>query len=89
MIDAPSPAFRLPHSRDDPPWSHLGDPADPHWGQLFAWPAAGRAVMLSYDSRGLRHAVTLFDPRGLGPEIVVHGRRFDVRRTSLPAHQIR
>jgi hypothetical protein len=36
--------------------------------------------MLSFDRRGRRHALTLFDRSDLGPEIVVHGRRFDVRR---------
>lgn len=48
------------------------------FGSVFAWPAAGRACRLTYDSRGRRHALTLFDARTLGSEIVIQGRRFDV-----------
>ncbi len=72
------------HSRDDPPWSHGGDPSEANWGWLFAWPAAGKAVMLSFDRAGRRHALTLFDQRDLAAEMVAHGRRFSVRRAPAP-----
>jgi len=45
---------------------------------VFAWPAAGRARKLTYDAKGRRHALTVFDGRVLGPEILIQGRRFDV-----------
>ena len=75
-----TPAAAPAHSRDDPPWSHGGDQTAADWGAVFAWPAAGRAVMLSFDAKGASHALTLFDDHDLGAEIVVHGRRFEVRR---------
>jgi len=48
---------------------------------VFAWNAAGRARMLTYDAAGRRHALTLFDARRLGPEIVIQGRRFTVAQS--------
>ena len=76
MTDHPS----IPHCRDDPPWGECGDPNSPDFGAVFAWPALGRACKLTYDSKGRRHALTLFDGRALGPEILIQGRRFDVVR---------
>jgi hypothetical protein len=74
----PSDAAAFPHARDDAPWSDCGDRRHPDFGTVFAWPAAGRAVALSFDRPGRRHAATLFDGRRLTTEIVLHGRRFDV-----------
>ena len=82
MTDALRP--KPPYSRDDPPWSHGGDPRYADWGWLFAWPAAGKAVMLSFDRAGRRHALTLFDRRDLAAEIVADGRRFSVRLAAAP-----
>ena len=73
-----SESATVPHSRDNPPWSQCGDLTGPDAGKVFIWPAAGRGVMLSFDRRGRRHALTLFDRRDLLPEIIVHGRRFTV-----------
>ena len=68
----------VPHCRDDPPWGECGDPNSPTYGAVFAWPAFGRACKLTYDGKGRRLALTLFDGRTLGPEILIQGRRFDV-----------
>jgi hypothetical protein len=68
----------LPHCRDDPAWGECGDPRSPEFGSVFAWRAAGRGRMLTYDAAGRRHALTLFDARKLGPEVVIQGRRFTV-----------
>lgn len=73
-----------PHSRDDAPWTHGGSAADTDFGTLFARPASGRAVFLSYDRGGRRHALTLFDRRALDPEMILHGRWFDVVRPRDP-----
>ena len=70
----------LPHCRDDPPWTDCGDPAAPDFGAVYAWHAALGAVALTFDAAGLRPALTLFDARTLGDEIVAHGRRFTVLR---------
>jgi hypothetical protein len=67
-----------PHSREAPPWTDCGDPNDPDFGAVYAWRAARGAVTLTFDRRGLRHAVTLFSGVCPGPDIVLHGRRFDV-----------
>ena len=45
---------------------------------MFAWPAADGAIALTYDRSGRRHALTLFDGRELGDEIILQGRRFSV-----------
>jgi hypothetical protein len=68
----------VPHARDNAPWIDCGDPRHAGFGALFVWPAAGGAVTLTFDGRGRRHAATLFNRRDLGPEIVLHGRRFSV-----------
>lgn len=39
--------------------------------------------MLTYDRRGRRHAVTLFDGVGDAREIVLQGRRFSIAPTRL------
>jgi len=66
------------HSRQAPPWTDCGDPAAPDYGAVYAWRAARGALALTFDRRGLRHAVTLFAGVAAGPQIVLHGRRFDV-----------
>jgi hypothetical protein len=68
-----------PHARDDPPWGDCGDPRNPAFGSVFAWVAADRAVALTYDRCGRRHALTLFERDRLGPEVVIQGRRFTVQ----------
>ncbi len=73
-----------PHSRGDAPWTHGGDAADADFGTLFARHASGRAVSLSYDRGGRRHALTLFDRRALGSGMVLHGRWFDIARPRDP-----
>jgi len=73
-------AAGLPHARNNPPWGECGDPLGPDFGAVFAWRAAGDALALTYDRRGLRHAVTLLRPGRLGEEIVLQGRRFAVVR---------
>lgn len=82
----PSPASfdraNASHCRDDPPWGECGDPKSRDFGAVFAWPAAGGGCKLTYDPKGRRHAVTLFDARRLRGEIVIQGRRFDVVRTA-------
>jgi hypothetical protein len=75
-------SISAPHCRDDPPWTDCGDPGSPDFGVVFARPAANGAVALSFDRGGLRHALTLFDASALGLEMLVYGRRFDVRRVS-------
>jgi hypothetical protein len=67
-----------PHSREAPPWTDCGDPASPDYGAVYAWRAARGALALTFDRRGRRHAVTLFSGVCPGPDIVLHGRRFDV-----------
>lgn len=67
-----------PLAREHPPWTDCGDPADPDFGKVFAWPAARGAVALSFDRAGRRHAITLFAGRPLGATVVVYGRRFEV-----------
>jgi len=67
------------HCREDPPWSWCGDPRDPAFGSLFAWPAAAGATSLTFDRAGRHHALTLFAAAPpLTSEIVLFGRRFDV-----------
>jgi hypothetical protein len=73
-----------PHARTDAPWGWCGDPDGPEFGTVFAWPAAGAAVALTYDRAGRHHAITLFDRRTLGREVVLQGRRFDVAQASDP-----
>jgi hypothetical protein len=68
----------VPHSRDDPPWSDCGDLRDPEFGCVFAWRAARGALAFTFDRRGRRHAVTLFDCAEPASEIVLLGRRFSV-----------
>ena len=68
----------VPYARDDPPWSFAGWRGDPDFGRVFAWNAARGAVELTFDRRGRHHALTLFDPAELAPELVIHGRRFSV-----------
>jgi hypothetical protein len=72
------PEASIPHAADDAPWSACGDLKSRDFGTLFAWPAAGRALALTFDRQGRRHALTLFEGRELGSEVVLHGRRFDV-----------
>jgi len=67
-----------PHSRDAAPWTDCGDPTSPDHGAVYAWRAARGALALTFDRRGLRHAITLFSGAWPGPDIVLHGRRFDV-----------
>jgi hypothetical protein len=68
----------IPHAANDAPWGACGDQNSPDFGTVFAWPAAGRALALTYDRQGRRHALTLFEGRELGSQLVLHGRRFDV-----------
>ena len=68
----------LQHSREHPPWTWCGDRRAADFGCVFAWPAARGAVALTFDRRGLHHALTLFAPGRPGAEVVVFGRRFDV-----------
>jgi hypothetical protein len=68
----------LQHSRDDPPWSWCGERHGADFGCVFAWPAACGAIALTFDRRGLQHAMTLFAPARPGAEIAIFGRRFDV-----------
>jgi hypothetical protein len=72
-----------PHSRAAAPWTDCGDPASPDFGAVYAWRAARGALALTFDRRGLRHAVTLFSGVCPGPQIVLHGRRFDVMTDTL------
>ena len=67
-----------PYARNDPPWGDCGDPASAEFGAVFCWPARGASVMLTYDRRGRRHAITLFAGVGDGAEIILQGRRFSV-----------
>ena len=67
-------------ARQDPPWSDCGDPRSADFGRVFARPVANGAVALSFDRAGRRHALTLFNPKKLEPEIVIYGRRFSVVR---------
>ena len=72
----------VPFCRDDPAWGECGDLNARDFGTVFAWPAAGLGRRLTYDRGGRRHALTLFDGRGLGREIVIQGRRFLVAVSS-------
>lgn len=69
---------RIGRAWQDPPWSDCGDPSSADLGRVFAWPAANGALELTFDRRGRRHALTLFDGGQLGPEIIIHGRLFGV-----------
>ena len=75
-----SPGAVAPSCRDSPPWGCCGDPRGPDFGTVFIQPAANGGVMLSYDRHGRQHAITLFDARDLGVEIILQGRRFAVAR---------
>jgi hypothetical protein len=77
------PDHAPPYAREDPPWGDSGDLTSPDLGLVFRWPARGRGVMLTYDRRGRRHAVTLFDGVGDAREIVLQGRRFSIAPTRL------
>jgi hypothetical protein len=69
-----------PHSREAPPWTDCGDPTSPDFGAVYAWRAARGALALTFDRRGVRHALTLFNGADPGAQVVIHGRRFDVVR---------
>lgn len=75
-----TPTELISHSRENPPWSWCGDRRGPDFGRVFAWPAARGAVALTFDRRGRNHALTLFAPVRLPPQIAIFGRRFDVVR---------
>ena len=77
-----------PHCRDDPAWGECGDPRSRDFGSVFAWRAAGRGRMLTYDAAGRRHALTLFDARKLDAEVIIHGRRFTVAALPSPAIEV-
>ncbi|HXQ16835.1 MAG TPA: hypothetical protein VN814_19650 [Caulobacteraceae bacterium] len=68
------------HARQDPPWTDCGDPSHVDFGAVFATPVADGALCLTFDRRGRRHAMTLFDGVDIGSEIVIYGRRFTVVR---------
>lgn len=68
----------LKHCRAEPPWSWCGERSSPDFGQVFAWPAARGAVALTFDRRGRHHALTVFSPVWLEPEVAIFGRHFDV-----------
>ena len=76
----PPPGQAIPLCRDAPHWGFCGDPRGQDFGTVFIQPAANGGVMLSYDRRGRQHAITLFDARDLGAEIVLQGVRFTVAR---------
>jgi hypothetical protein len=76
----PSVFEPVAHARENAPWADCGDPRDPEFGLVFAMPAANVALALTFDRAARRHAVTIFDGAALGPEIVIHGRRFSVVR---------
>jgi hypothetical protein len=82
----PAPSLpAIPHCRAAPPWTDCGDPRSPTFGSVFAEPAANGALALYFDRRARRHAITVFDAREVGDEIVVYGRRFTVVRDWAPA----
>ncbi len=68
------------HALQSPPWTDCGDLSLADFGAVFAAPAANGALCLSFDRRGRRHALTLFDTADIGAEIVIYGRRFTVVR---------
>jgi hypothetical protein len=70
-------------ARQDAPWSDCGDPRDPDFGLVFATPVADIALALTFDRAARRHAATIFDGAAIGPEIVIHGRRFSVVRLGV------
>ena len=73
--------FRTPaHARQSPPWTNCGSPSHPDFGAVFAASVANGALCLTFDRRGRRHALTLFDAADIGAEIVIYGRRFTVVR---------
>jgi hypothetical protein len=69
---------RFARAWQDPPWSDCGDPNSANLGRVFAWPAANGALELTFDHNRRHHALTVFDGGQLGPEIIIHGRLFDV-----------
>jgi hypothetical protein len=69
---------RIARAWQDPPWSDCGDLKSADFGRVFAWPAANGALELTFDRKGRRHALTLFDGGQLGTDIVIHGRLFGV-----------
>jgi len=71
------------HARQDAPWTDCGDPRDPDFGLVFATPVAAVALALTFDRAARHHAVTIFDGAAIGPEIVIHGRRFSVVRLGV------
>jgi hypothetical protein len=82
----PSAHVQIPaHARQDPPWTDCGDPSHPDFGVVFAAAVGDGALCLSFDRRGLRHALTLFDGADIGAEVVIYGRRFSVVRQPAPA----
>jgi hypothetical protein len=70
----------VPHCREDPPWSECGDPKSAEFGNVFAAPAANGALALFFDRKRRRHALTAFEGRSVGGEVVIYGRRFTVVR---------
>jgi hypothetical protein len=73
------------HARRDSPWTDCGDPNGADFGAVFATPVANGALCLTFDRRGLRHALTVFDDAAVGGEVVIHGRRFTVVRQAAVA----
>ena len=70
-----------PHARDNPPWFDCGDPSGPDFGRLFARAGAlPGSTVLSFDRAGARMAAALAPGQALEPEMILHGRRFDVVR---------
>jgi len=67
-----------PHSRNAPPWCDCGPVGAPGFGAVYAWRGAGGALAFTFDRHGVHHALTLFDCPAPAPEVVIHGRRFDV-----------
>ena len=66
-----------PHARDNAPWIDTAGQTD---GILWAHPAAGRALMLTFDEAGRHHAATVFDGASVEATMVLHGRLFEVVR---------
>ncbi|HEY3797955.1 MAG TPA: hypothetical protein VGL58_06335 [Caulobacteraceae bacterium] len=73
------PVVNIPLARDNLPWAACGDIRGPDFGAVFAWTLSPSATALTYDRAGRLHALTLLRGQSVGAEIVLQGRRFQVR----------
>lgn len=69
----------VPHARNDPAWSGP-PPSIPDYGTLFAEPGACGSTVFYFDRNRRRFACNYGREDPYGAEIILHGRRWTVKR---------